>query len=196
MQYSFIAIIEAWLSGVLFIINMVLLLIRLNWNTSDINISWEIIKDFSPIITILLCSFAYTIGWIVNHVAESIFDPLLQHQFRAKLEQENGVNFFEVRAYVFQFGSDQTINDIKYDRQVIRISRANCFNFFIMSLILCSYFFIKQISLLLPFFFFSFCFLISCGAFFQWKSRYEATYRKFYQIYSALYNNSTNRSAE
>ena len=156
MQYSFIAIIEAWLSGVLFMITTALLLFRIYWGISDVKISWDIIINFSPIITILLCSLAYSIGWIVNHIAESIFDPLLQHRFRAELEKENKVNFFKVRAYVFQYGSDQTLNDIKYDRQVIRIARANCFNFFIMALVMLSYLVINQSSRIIPLFFFSF----------------------------------------
>ncbi len=194
MQYSFIAIIEAWLSGVLFMITTALLLFRIYWGISDVKISWDIIINFSPIITILLCSLAYSIGWIVNHIAESIFDPLLQHRFRAELEKENKVNFFKVRAYVFQYGLDQTLNDIKYDRQVIRIARANCFNFFIMALVMLSYLVINQSSRIIPLFFFFFCFFASCGAFFQWKSRYEATYRKFYQVYFALSESLSDQS--
>ena len=194
MQYSFIAIIEAWLSGVLFMITTALLLFRIYWGISDVKISWDIIINFSPIITILLCSLAYSIGWIVNHIAESIFDPLLQHRFRAELEKENKVNFFKVRAYVFQYGSDQTLNDIKYDRQVIRIARANCFNFFIMALVMLSYLVINQSSRIIPLFFVFFCFFASCGAFFQWKSRYEATYRKFYQVYFALSESLSHQS--
>ena len=194
MQYSFIAIIEAWLSGVLFMITTALLLFRIYWGISDVKISWDIIINFSPIITILLCSLAYSIGWIVNHIAESIFDPLLQHRFRAELEKENKVNFFKVRAYVFQYGSDQTLNDIKYDRQVIRIARANCFNFFIMALVMLSYLVINQSSRIIPLFFFFFCFFASCGSFFQWKSRYEATYRKFYQVYFALSESLSHQS--
>lgn len=194
MQYSFIAIIEAWLSGVLFMITTALLLFRIYWGISDVKISWDIIINFSPIITILLCSLAYSIGWIVNHIAESIFDPLLQHRFRAELEKENKVNFFKVRAYVFQYGSDQTLNDIKYDRQVIRIARANCFNFFIMALVMLSYLVINQSSRIISLFFFFFCFFASCGAFFQWKSRYEATYRKFYQVYFALSESLSHQS--
>ena len=194
MQYSFIAIIEAWLSGVLFMITTALLLFRIYWGISDVKISWDIIINFSPIITILLCSLAYSIGWIVNHIAESIFDPLLQHRFRAELEKENKVNFFKVRAYVFQYGSDQTLNDIKYDRQVIRIARANCFNFFIMALVMLSYLVINQSSRIIHLFFFFFCFFASCGAFFQWKSRYEATYRKFYQVYFALSESLSHQS--
>lgn len=196
MQYSFIAIIEAWLSGVLFLISTVLLLLRICWGTLDVNISWNVAKDFIPLITILLCSITYTIGWIVNHVAESLFDPLFQHRFRSELEEKNGISFFTVRAYVFQYGSEQTLNDIKYDRQVIRIARANCFNFLIMSMVIFSYCFIKQLCILLPLFFFLFTILASCGAFFQWKSRYQATYKKFYQIYSALSRNSTNNKNE
>lgn len=194
MQFSFISIIEAWLSGVLFVITTLLLLLRIYWTASDVKIPWDIVRDFSPIITILLCSFAYSIGWIINFVAESIFDPLLQHHFRAKLEKDNKVSFFKVRAYIFQYCSDQTLNDIKYDRQLIRIARSNCFNFFIMSLVISSYLFVDQLSILIPLFFSLFCLFASCGAFFQWKSRYEATYRKFYQVYFAISKTLTHQS--
>lgn len=193
MQYSFGAIIEVWLSGILFLTTTVLLLLRVSLGISDYDMPMDSIEKLIPIFTILLCSFAYSIGWIVNHIAESIFDPLLQHRFRSQLEAKYKISFFDIRAFVFQYASDHTLNDIKYDRQTIRIARANCFNFFIMSLVILSYVNVSCLPLILILLVLILCLLASCGAFFQWKCRYEATYKKFYQVYFVLYENITKK---
>lgn len=188
MQWSFIAIIEVWLSGLLSLISISLIFIRILLSIPDprIEFSCGFIKEMGPILTITFCSIAYTLGWIINHVAENIFDPLFQHKYRKKLGIQKGIDFFVVRANVFQYGSENTINDIKYDRQVIRISRANCLNFFILSIVVALYFNTDYLPLKLNIFIFLMCLMASSVSFWQWTCRYKSTYCKFYQAYNAL----------
>lgn len=189
MQYSFIAVIEAWLSGVLFLINIMLFLFGADWYVYNYLIDQDLLKELIPFFAILFCSLAYSVGWIINYIAERIFDPFFQHKFREKLEKEKGISFYDVRAFVFQNGSDHALNDIKYDRQVIRIARSNCFNFFVMFIVLLPYIFTNKLPLGITLTFLLLSLFASCGAFFQWKYRYEVTYKKFYQAYSSICNN-------
>lgn len=186
MQYSISPIIESWLSGILFLVTSLLCFFRIFWGTIPPESLFNIDSDWIPFIVFLFCSFAYAIGWAVNHLAEQILDNLFQHQYRKKLEEENNVSYIIVRSYVFQNCSDQYLNDIKYDRQRIRIARANCFNFFLMAVVIASYLWIEAIPYAAVLFLSIYSMAISVLSFFQWTSRYKATYKKFYQAYSAL----------
>ena len=186
MRYSFSAIIEAWLSGVLFLITTSLFFFRILGETNNLVNLLEVDSKWISLLTILFCSLAYTIGWAINHLAELIMDTLFQHPYRAKLEEKEKIPFFTVRSYVFQYGSDQILNDIKYDRQVIRIARANCFNFFLLSIVIGSFYWKDTIAHPVIYFCFAFCVLIFVLSFLQWRSRYKATYKKIFQAYHAL----------
>ena len=186
MRYSISPIIEAWLSGVLFLITICLCLFRFLGEEFTPDSLFNIDEKWISIIVIIFCSVAYSIGWAVNHLAEQILDTLFQHPYRKKLEEEENKNFFTIRSYVFQYGSEQLLNDLKYDRQVIRIARSNCFNFFLMGIIIGTFYWVDTISRPAICFFFFFCMSVSILSFFQWKSRYKATYKKIFQAYSAL----------
>jgi len=186
MKYSLNAIIEAWLSGILFLTTIILLFLRLFWGTLDTAIFLDVYEEWISFIVIILCTFAYAIGWAVNFLAEQLLDRIFQHPFRRKLEKEMNLCYMTVRANLFQYGSEQSMNDIKYDRQLIRIARSNSLNFFLMGIVIGSFYWIDDISHSFVFFFFFLCICISVVSFFQWISRFKATYRKFYQYYDEL----------
>ena len=188
MNLSFIAIVEVWLSGIIASIYLLLIAIRISLKVENFtNLSINSLEI--PLFAMLLfCSIAYALGTAVNHIAESIFDPIFQHRFRKKLEEREGVSFFKTRAYVFQHGSESTLNDIKNDRQTIKIARANCFNFFVLGVSVMLYLNTDIITVSLILTIFLFCLLISATSFIQWMSRYKATYEKIYQIHNVLKN--------
>lgn len=186
MRYSISPIIEAWLSGILFLASVCLCIFR---SFGDIITPQDFLcidQQWISLVIIFLCTLAYSIGWAVNHIAEQLFDSLFQHPFRRRIEKQEKIEFFTAKSIVSQYGSDQILNEIKYDRQVIRIARANCFNFIIMGIVIGSFYWSDSIPRPFVYFFFFFCIAISIVSFFQWVSRYKATYKKIYQAYAAL----------
>ncbi|GHV36510.1 hypothetical protein FACS18949_15990 [Clostridia bacterium] len=123
----------------------------------------------------------YNLGWVMHHIAEKILDPIFQTRYRRKLFEDK--IFFEIRSFVFQFGSQSVMDDIKFDRHLLRISRSNVINFFALALIAVMYIPISvNVFLLTSIIATIFC-LVS---FLQWKSRYQATFKKFSQMYDAI----------
>lgn len=125
----------------------------------------------------------YNIGWVVHHLSEIILDGLFQTKYRRKLYKDE--EFYVIRAVVFQVGSQSTMDDIKFDRHILRISRSNVLNFVILTFVSLWYipihkkFFITSTIL---------CGVIALVSFFQWKNRYQSTYHKFQKIYNAIEN--------
>ena len=191
MNYSINPIIETWLSGILFLISTCLFFFLLFGETCLFESILDVDSKWISLIVIISCSFSYSIGWAVNYLTELLLDTLFQHSFRNKLEVEEKVSFYTVRSYVFQYGSDQILNDLKYDRQIIRIARSNFFNFFLMGVIISFYLGKGSIPDKVIWFLLIFCIGVSFLSFFQWQKRYKATYKKFYQAYFALPLNNT-----
>lgn len=155
-----------------------------------LNITWTSIvskvgsiKDFVPLLTVIYVGISYILGWVVHFASETLLDPLFQTRFRSKYFKEQSANFFNIRTEVIQKGSDNTFADIQFDRQLLRIARANVFNFALTSIMLIFYF---DRSIVWPYLFCAFSLIICLLSFFQWRNRYHSTFKKFYDIYKVV----------
>jgi len=128
---------------------------------------------------VILC---YNLGWIIHYLSESVLDNLFQTRFRDKLFDSPN-DFYKIRSEIFQKASEHTIIDLQFDRQVIRISRSNIFNLFLISVCIIPYF-NRTNNIALLCFFISTIFCIA--SFFQWQNRYKSTFYEMRRIYETI----------
>ena len=123
----------------------------------------------------------YNLGWIVHHLGEKLLEPLFQAKWRRKYFSDR--EFYKIRTHVFQKASDSTMEDIKFDRHVLRISRCNVFNFFVLAVVSIFYLHVNETMFVLTLIISIIIVIIS---FSQWRSRCEGTFKKFKDIYNSI----------
>lgn len=144
------------------------------------------LSHVSSFFLLIYIGLAYVIGWGVSFLAEITLDPLFQNRYRDKYFGEQKISFFTVRSLVFQFGSNEVISDIQYDRSLLRIVRSNVFNFLILSITLITLLATKKYDARVLITTMTISLVFSVVSFFQWKFRYKATFKKFMNYYEVI----------
>jgi len=123
----------------------------------------------------------YTIGWIINFSSETLLDPIFQTRHRKGVF--NDEDFYRVRTIVFQYGSTSIINDINFDRHILKVTKNNVVNFFLFTLVCTSFINISVVFGVVGMIVGLFASFLS---FFHWKSRYTTVFLKIRDAYDAL----------
>ena len=144
------------------------------------------IKDFAPVVAVVLLAFTYAIGWIVNFATAELFGYLFQDKWRLPLfKGKDGKDHYEEdRALVFQHGSSEALQDLFLDRHVVRIARSNVLNFFLLALALRLHASRLQSSVLIVAI--SISFLLAGLSFWQWRARYKGLYGRLADIAAVI----------
>lgn len=181
---------EVLVAGITAMVWIVLLIVRVLF--PDNQIEAELLAVFNSISVgnLLVCSvLIYNIGWVIHHIGEILFDPVFQTKYRRKLFDDK--EFYKVRTKVFQESSAGSMDDIRFDRHILRISRSNILNFSALAIVSLLYLNVNlQISMIVAFA----SFLIVLISFSQWRSRYQGTFKKFRDIYNVIIENEANAS--
>ncbi len=173
---------ETLVTGITATIWIVLLIIRIVFPQSDIpDVLNKLFNSLSTGNLLISSILMYNIGWIIHHLSEIILDTIAQTKYRRTLY--NDEDFYTIRSKVFQKGSTSVMDDIRFDRHVLRISRSNTLNFLMLSIILISYIPINS-RVSIPVLIATIIFTII--SWHQWVDRYKATYKKFMQLYAAI----------
>ncbi len=146
-------------------------------------ISLEEISKLAPILIIPLIAFTYIIGWIVNYASEQILEPFFQTKFKTEFFSSEEFDYDELRATFYQKASSAIIEDINYDRQSIRLSRANVLNFSIIIVALAIHIqqnpIIVVTSIILSI-------IIAVISFVHWQKQYKRAYKKMLDTFMVI----------
>lgn len=183
---------EVLVTGVTASIWIILLVLRLMYPEQIIlQKLMEIVNSISMGNLLVVSITMYNIGWVVHHLSELTLDFFGQRRYRNKLYADE--KFYSMRAVIFQYGSQSTMDDIRFARHVIRISRSNILNFGLLTLVFLYYipinkrfFLIAAIGSL----------IVTILSVLQWVSRYKATYQMFLQIYDAIVDQKKAKTEE
>ena len=121
----------------------------------------------------LIC--VYILGWISQYFCDLIFDNFFEKRIK-KNPFNSKEAFHKARGVVMQGGSKTILDDIQMDRQLLRLSKQLCLNFFFV-LVFC-FLYVNE-SLLFSLILGSVSLIISIISFLQWKKRYVSVMYKF-----------------
>ena len=160
-------------------------------NFPQISIWTDFLNKSPSLLLVPYLSITYSLGWLINFLAERTMKPFFQRKFRDQLFKTINENYYNVRGLFFQKASTDIIQDLRFDRHIIRISRSNIINFLLIAIGLL--FNSRQFSLRIIVFSCCLSVLFSIGSFFQWTTRYKSCYSKIldtYKIIKGEYNRS------
>lgn len=184
---------EIWLFLFLFLF--------ISFDSNTITFLIDSIYKLSALLIIPYLAFTYCLGWLINFVSERLFKPFFQKKYRDELFTNAGFDYYEARGLLFQKASSDVIQDFRFDRHILRISRSSVINFSLITVALlfnCNR--ISTPTLLL-------CVSVSISfvivSFFQWMARYKSNYSKMLGVYkvvkeekSQLINNNKKQSEQ
>lgn len=129
--------IEILITGILALFLVVIIFYSaLDLNTANLVISF-LNSNFSGLNIIFILSFAYTLGVAINYFGNLFSRLLFDDSYKAGPLFDNDItNYEKVRAEVFQTGEKPIIEDLMYDRRVIRIARNCAILYFFISIFL------------------------------------------------------------
>jgi hypothetical protein len=148
-------------------------------------------EKFSTLLLFPLLALTYAIGWVINFLAERLFKPYFQNKLRDQVFKGVGVKYTEARSLVVQNASDEVINEMEFDRHILRITRGSVLNFLMIALVLVlrldesSPLVIAGIGVSL---------IIAIVSFFQWLTRYKHSYSRILEAYKAITLKVENRN--
>jgi hypothetical protein len=142
------------------------------------------IDKIIPILAILFLALTYTIGGIVNFVADSLFSPV-HRRFRKKLFNKSGTEYDVATGFINQFAAPQTIARLQYHGHIIRLSRGNMLNFGFLSVVLLLSGNLQDSRFLI---WFGISLLLSVLSFFQWRERFQSTYKEMLSAYTVIFS--------
>jgi hypothetical protein len=148
-------------------------------------------EKFSTLLLFPLLALTYAIGWVINFLAERLFKPYFQNKLRDQVFKGVGVKYTEARSLVVQNASDEVINEMEFDRHILRITRGSVLNFVMIALVLVlrldesSPLVIAGIGVSL---------IIAIVSFFQWLTRYKHSYSRILEAYKAITLKVENRN--
>ena len=140
-------------------------------------------EKFSTLLLFPLLALTYAIGWVINFLAERLFKPYFQTKFRDQVFKGAGVKYTEARSIVIQNASDEVINEMEFDRHILRIARGSVLNFVMIAIMLLlrangnTSLVIAGIVVSLA---------IAIVSFFQWLTRYKHSYSRILDAYKAI----------
>jgi hypothetical protein len=140
-------------------------------------------EKFSTLLLLPLLALTYAIGWVMNFLAERLFKPYFQTRFRDQVFKEAGVKYSEARSIVVQNASEEVINEMEFDKHILRIARGSVLNFVMIAIVLFlrvdgnSPVVISGVVVSL---------VIATLSFFQWLTRYRHSYSRVLGAYRAI----------
>lgn len=151
---------------------------------SQISIWIDYLNKTSTLLIVPFLAITYSLGWLTNFLSERIMKPFFQKKYRDQLFETINENYYNARGLFFQKASTDVVQDLRFDRHIIRISRSNIVNFILIPFgLIFNY---KQFSLKTIGFLCCFSVLISLGSFFQWVTRYKSCYSKMLDTYKII----------
>lgn len=173
---------EILVTGITATIWLVLIVIRIIEPNLQIEVSLHKIYSSLSVDDLLFFSILiYNLGWIIHHMGEMLLEPLFQAKWRRKYFADR--EFYKIRTYVFQNASNSTMDDIKFDRHVIRISRCNVFNFLALAAVSIVCLHVNEPVFILTLII---SIIVVVVSFSQWRSRCEGTFKKFKDVYNYI----------
>lgn len=169
------SIAETWI--ILFLLSFV------DINTALSSSSVTLAEKFSTLLLFPLLALTYAIGWVINFIAERLFKPYFQTKFRDQVFKGAGIKYTEARSIVVQNASEEVINEMEFDRHILRIARGSALNFLMIAVVLLlrldgnSSLVIVCIGVSLA---------IAIVSFFQWLARYKHSYSRILDVYKAI----------
>lgn len=179
---------EVLVAGITAMVWIVLIIVKILF--PDNQIEAELLAVFNSISAanlLVISILIYNMGWVIHHVGERLLDPIFQTRYRRKLFGDK--EFYRVRTKIFQEGSPGTMDDIKFDRHILRISRSNILNFTALAIVSLFY---LNVNLKIFIIVFLGSLFIAIISFFQWNSRYQGTFKKFRDIYNVIVEREEN----
>ena len=173
---------EVLVAGITAMVWIVLIIIRVLYPDNQIETELlAVINSISAGNLLITSILIYNIGWVIHHIGERLFDPIFQTKYRRKMFEDE--EFYKIRTKIFQEGSSGTLDDIKFDRHILRISRSNILNFTVLAIV--SLFYLRVNPQVFTIVFLG-SLLVAFVSFLQWYSRYQGTFKKFRDIYNAI----------
>ncbi|MBN2267205.1 MAG: hypothetical protein JW725_02585 [Candidatus Babeliaceae bacterium] len=159
-----------------------ILLTTVSPNATTVSSMVDSIDKLSTLLIIPFLALTYAVGWVVNFSAERLFKPIFQNRFRNRLFQSAGVDYYEARGLLFQKASEDVIEDLRFDRHILRISRSSVVNFTLIAITLALHFHHFNTYLLVAGIIISA--FVAIISFFQWVTRYKSNYSKMLDTYT------------
>ena len=153
----------------------------------------NVVDKLSTLLVIPFLALTYILGWIVNFLSEVTIEPLFQARFKQEFFADAKVNYGEVRALFYQEASENVIEDLGFDRQILRISRTSSLNFLVMGgaiLLFVGYNRTAAITGTIV------SISIAVLAFLQWRTQYKLSYTKMLNTYKILLEESRSSGAQ
>lgn len=141
-------------------------------------------KELQPLLAIAVLALTYAIGWVLNFAAERLFRFFGQRKFRDQPFIVLQIPYENARAQVLQNASDAVIHELRMDRHIIRVARANVINFAGMAVAV--FFSANTIGASIVVVLIVITTSVSIASFFQWLTRYRAYYRFMASAYEAI----------
>ena len=161
-----------------------ILLSFISFDPNTISFIIDSIYKLSAFLIIPYLSITYSLGWLVNFISERIFKKFFQKKFRDKIFSDAGYDYYNARGLLFQKASSDVMQDFRFDRHILRISRSSVVNFSLITISLLLHYDKISTSILLL------CVLISTSfvivSFYQWKVKYKSNYSKMLGIYKVV----------
>ncbi len=147
---------------------------------STLGIIIDTANKLSVFLLIPFLGLTYVLGWIINFLSENTIEPLFQSRFKKKFFAAANVDYNKVRAVFYQKASESVVEDLRFDRQLLRISRTSTLNFLLIAISLL--FFNTSATLVIAII----SFLIALVAFWLWTTQYKTSYSKMLNTYEVV----------
>ena len=153
-------------------------------NATAVSSLVDSIDKLSTLLIIPFLALTYALGWVINFSAERLFKPVFQKRFRDRLFESAGIDYYEARGLFFQKASEDVIEDLRFDRHIIRISRSSVLNFTLIAVTLTLHFHHSNAYLLTTGIIVSV--VVTIVSFFQWMTRYKSNYSRMLDTYRVI----------
>jgi hypothetical protein len=169
------SIAEIWIALLLFSFG--------NLDSASMSLIAGIAEKFSTLLLFPLLTLTYAVGWVVNFLTERLFKFPFQSRFRDRVFKNSGVMYSDARSIVVQNASQKVIDEMDFDRHILRVSRSSVFSFIMIAIALSRYldrnssFVVAGIVVSLA---------ISTLSFLQWFTRYKHSYVRILDAYKAI----------
>ena len=141
------------------------------------------ISALSTLFLLPAWALTYALGWIIKFASERLFKPFFQKRIRDRRFPAKG-SYQKAKVLVLHSGSADLVHDVLFDRHIIRIARANVFNFALISVGLLLH--LSSSNSRIVFMFAILFMLMAVVSFAQWRSRYESHYQRICDIAAIL----------
>jgi len=152
-------------------------------NPTTVLLLIDSVGKLSALLVFPFLALTYALGWVVNFTAERLFKPVFQKKFRDQVFEISGIKYYEVRGLVYQKASKDVIEDLRFDRHILRISRSSVLNFLLIAVALSLHFY-EHTSVVIVGIILSVT--IAVLSLLQWVTRYKSSYSKIRDTYKVI----------